>query len=41
LEGTQKLIEMKKHWKRWGMILVIIGMLLLMWGIWKAIEFGE
>jgi hypothetical protein len=41
LEGTQKLIEIKKHWQRWGMISVIIGILLLLWGIWKAIQFGE
>lgn len=38
LEGTQKLTEMKKHWRRWGIIFVIIAMLLLLWGIWQAIQ---
>ncbi len=38
LECTQKLTEMKKHWWRWGIIFVIIAMLLLLWGIWQAIQ---
>jgi hypothetical protein len=39
LEGTQKLTDMKKKWRQWAIILAIIGTLLLLWGIWRAIQF--
>jgi hypothetical protein len=41
LEGTQKLTGMKKKWRQWAIILAIIGTLLLLWGIWQAIQFGR
>ena len=41
LEGTQKLTELKIYWRRWGYIFTIVAILLLLWGIWRAIEFGS
>jgi len=38
VEGTQKLVEMKKHWRRWGIIFVIIAILFLLFGIWQAMQ---
>jgi hypothetical protein len=38
VEGTQKLVEMKKHWRRWGIIFVIVGILFLLFGIWQAMQ---
>ena len=38
MEGTQKLVEMKKHWRRWGIIFVITAIIFLLLGIWKAIQ---
>lgn len=39
LEGTQKLVQMKKRWRRWVIILAIVGFLFLLFGIWQAIKF--
>jgi hypothetical protein len=41
LDGTQMLAEIKTKWRRWGYILVIIGLLFLLWGIWKAIQYAS
>jgi len=39
-DGTQMLTAMKKRWRFWSFIFVIIAVLLLLWGIWRAIQFG-
>jgi len=39
LEGTQNLTETRKHWRRWTTIFVILATLLLLFGIWQAIQF--
>ncbi len=41
LEGTHKLTDMKKKWRQWAIILAVIGTILLLWGIWRAIQFGS
>ena len=41
LDGTQLLGEMKIRWRRWGYILAIIGLLFLLWAIWRWIQFAS
>ena len=36
---SQSLTAVKKRWRIWSYIFVIIGALLLLWGIWRAIQF--
>lgn len=38
-DKSQTLIIMKKRWRIWSYIFIIIGTLLLLWGIWRAIQF--
>lgn len=37
-DGTHMLTAMKKRWRFWGYIFVIVAALLLLWGIWRAIQ---
>lgn len=39
IDGTQCLPKMRRHWRRWGIIFAIVAILLLVWGIWRAIQY--
>jgi hypothetical protein len=41
LDGTQQLTKMRRNWRLWGILFTIVAILLLLWGIWRAIQFSS
>lgn len=40
MEGTKTLVVLRKRWRKWAIIAFIIGTILLLLGIWRAMQFG-
>jgi hypothetical protein len=40
MEGTQTLVVFRKRWRLWVIVLFIIGVILLLIGIWRSMQFG-
>lgn len=41
MEGTQTLVGFIRRWRVWTIVFAIIGTILLLLGIWRAIQFGS
>jgi hypothetical protein len=41
MEGTQTLVVFRKRWRVWLTVFFIIGVILLLLGIWRAMQFGS
>jgi hypothetical protein len=40
MEGTKTLFVLRKRWRKWVVVFFIIGTILLLLGIWRAMQFG-
>jgi hypothetical protein len=40
MEGTQTLVVFRKRWRVWVIVFFIIGVILLLLGIWRSMQFG-
>jgi len=41
IDGTQTIATRRRRWRKWATILFIIGTILLLLGIWRAMQFGS
>jgi hypothetical protein len=41
MEGTQTLVVFRKRWRIWVVVFFIVGTILLLFGIWRAMQFGS
>jgi hypothetical protein len=39
MEGTQTLVVFRKRWRIWVVVFLVIGTVLLLFGIWRAMQF--
>jgi hypothetical protein len=41
MEGMKTLAVLRKRWRVWAIVFFVIGTLLLLLGIWRAIQFAQ
>jgi hypothetical protein len=41
MEGTQTLVGFRKRWRVWVVVFFIIGTILFLFGLWRALQFGS
>ena len=41
MEGTKTLVVFRKRWRKWVVVFFIVGTILLLLGIWRAMQFGS